>query len=313
MKTILVPLDSSALAEQVLPYVRYLADLLPAKAHLLEVISEGDRYNLLVNEAQFLLDRNDASATEQAHELNWEYLRSRAEGYLGQKAAALREAGVEADAEVRVGAPAEVIVETARRCQAALIVMATHGYSGIKRWALGSVADKVLHAAATPVFLVRGSAEPALIAPPLRRVMVPLDGSALARQALPAAVELAARAGAELLLLTAVVPPLKVDPGQISPLLRADDMLPALRERLMHELGDLAGEIERKQVRVRPLAVTGYPAEAIIDEAARRGVDLIVMATHGYGGLRRWALGSVADKVLHATRTPLLLVRAQAG
>jgi nucleotide-binding universal stress UspA family protein len=55
----------------------------------------------------------------------------------------------------------------------------------------------------------------------------------------------------------------------------------------------------------------GHPAEVIVDEAARHAASLIVMATHGRGGLRRWALGSVADKVLHTTTTPLVLVRAQ--
>jgi nucleotide-binding universal stress UspA family protein len=59
------------------------------------------------------------------------------------------------------------------------------------------------------------------------------------------------------------------------------------------------------------LSLIGYPAEVIVDEARRREVDLIVMATHGYSGLKRWALGSVADKVLHTTQTPLLLVRVK--
>ena len=60
-----------------------------------------------------------------------------------------------------------------------------------------------------------------------------------------------------------------------------------------------------------PIVVSGEPAEAIVDTATNEHADLIVMATHGYTGVRRWALGSVADKVLHASATPLLLVRAQ--
>jgi nucleotide-binding universal stress UspA family protein len=58
--------------------------------------------------------------------------------------------------------------------------------------------------------------------------------------------------------------------------------------------------------------INGHTAEAIIDEAARQSVNLVVIATHGYSGLKRWALGSVTDKVLHAATTPLLLVRASA-
>jgi nucleotide-binding universal stress UspA family protein len=65
------------------------------------------------------------------------------------------------------------------------------------------------------------------------------------------------------------------------------------------------------QVPVTPVVAADYAntAEAIVEEAARRQVDLIVMATHGYGGVRRWMLGSVADKVLQAAPVPLLLVR----
>src|SRR6266508_3328482 len=73
------------------------------------------------------------------------------------------------------------------------------------------------------------------------------------------------------------------------------------------------GELRRQHLSVKVAVVNGHAAEVIIDEAARRGADLIVMATHGYSGLRRWAMGSVADKVLHATRTPLVLVRARAS
>ena len=59
--------------------------------------------------------------------------------------------------------------------------------------------------------------------------------------------------------------------------------------------------------------VIGYAAEEIVEATARHQVDLIVMATHGYGGIKRWALGSIADKVLHAAPTPLLLVRPRPG
>jgi nucleotide-binding universal stress UspA family protein len=314
MKTILVPLDSSALAEQVLPYVQYLASTLPAKVQLLEVISEADRYNLLVNEAQLLLDQEGVTARERAPEpMSWEFLRAHAAAYLAQKAAQLRAAGIDVGLDVRLGAPAEAIIEAAREQQAAMIAMATHGYSGVRRWALGSVADKVVHAAPVPVFLVRGSAAPALIAPPLKRILVPLDGSALARQALPLAIDLAIRARAELLLMTVVAPPVNVAPELMSPLPHYDDVLDTLCDRLMRELGTYAGELQQHDIIVTPVAVNGFAAEMIVDEAARRGVDLVVMATHGYSGIKRWALGSVADKVLHAMARPLLLVRAEAG
>jgi len=314
MKTILVPLDGSALAEHALPYARALADLLSAKVRLLQVISEIDHYNLLVNDVPVMLAQDGAADDQPRPEPTArEFLRQHAASYLAQQADALHNLGVEVDTEVRLGMPAEVIVDTAREQQSALIVMATHGYGGLKRWSLGSVADRVVHGATAPVFLVRGSPEPTYVAAPLKRIMVPLDGSEQARQALPIAVDLTTRARAQLLLLTAVVPSVNVAPELISPLPNYDDVLPLACDRLRAELGDFAGELERQELVVTPVAVNGFPAEIIIDEAARRGVDLIVMATHGYSGLKRWAIGSVADKVLHATRTPLLLVRAQAS
>jgi len=139
--------------------------------------------------------------------------------------------------------------------------MATHGYGGLRRWALGSVTDRVVHTATVPVCVVRSAAHVAPGEHALTRILVPLDGSDLARQALPLAIELAKRASAELVVLRAV-------------------------------------ETHTQN------------ASLMIMQS---GVDLIVMATHGYGGLQRWALGSVADKVLQAAPIPILLVRARAS
>jgi nucleotide-binding universal stress UspA family protein len=307
MQTILVPLDGSAPAEQVLPSVRMLAPILGAKVKLLQVVLEMDQYYLAMD-----FELSGSFASQRGQRLNtWEVLRQSAEDYLGRHAAQLRAAGVQTTFEVLIGAPAETIVEVAEREQATLIAMATHGYSGIKRWALGSVTDKVVHAANAPVFVVRVMEQPPTGERSLKRILVPLDGSALARQALPRAAELAASTHAELILLAVHVPPLGEVLEEVSSYPRSDELLAALRDRLLGELGSLADELREQQVLVTPVAAEGFPAEAIIDEAARRQVDLIVMATHGYSGLKRWALGSVADKMLHASPTPLLLVRAQ--
>jgi nucleotide-binding universal stress UspA family protein len=289
MKSILVPLDGSALAEQVLPFVRTLAPLLDARVQLLHVVFEtGDVTAELAEFAEAPLRRN-------------------AESYLHAQATKLGADDLETDAEVQLGVPAEVIVEAAARKHVALIAMASHGYSGLKRWALGSVTTKVIHATYTPVLVVRGAARVAA----LKRILVPLDGSALARQALPFAAELATRAGAELLVLTVAAPPLMLAPELASPFPSFDEALAALKDQLKDELGSFADQLSRAQVPITPLAVSGFPADAIVDQAAHRQADLIVMATHGRSGLKRWTLGSVAEKVLHATATPLVLVRAQ--
>jgi nucleotide-binding universal stress UspA family protein len=241
-----------------------------------------------------------------------ERLRQNAERYLESHAVLLHGDGLDVAFDVGCGPPAEAIVEAALNHHVALIALASHGYSGLKRWALGSVADKVVHATSIPVLVVRGAASARASA--IKRIMVPLDGSALARQALPLALELARSARAELLLLQAVAPAIEdypiISPSR-GPIPQYGEVLAALRHQAASDLDTLATELHSHDLTVATHVVGGLAAEVLVDEAAQRGVDLIVMATHGYSGLRRWALGSVADKVLHATTTPILLVHAQ--
>ncbi len=313
MQSILIPLDGSELAEQALAPAQALALRLSAQVHLLHVLSEADRAHVLLEEEAVARQLGYGySVTAAVGELpardTWLVLRQNAEAYLESQVARLQEAGVAATYEVRLGAPAEIIVEVAENRAAGLVVMATHGYSGLKRWALGSVTDKVVHASPAPVLVVRGAQTPAADYR-FRHILVPLDGSALARQALPLAVELAVQHQARLSLLTVVVPQIsEFGLGFVPP--NAEE-LELLRGRLLGELGGFAEALREHELSVTPLVVEGLAPESIVDLAETRGIDLIVMATHGYSGLKRWALGSVADRVLHETKTPLLLVRAQ--
>jgi nucleotide-binding universal stress UspA family protein len=308
MKTILVPLDGSTLAEQSVPWARRLAPLLGANIRLLHVVSEADRYHLLAD-SEGIDEAGGVPLAPSGFTGSWEPLRQNAQGYLEYQASALAAAGLEVEVDVQLGRPDEVIVEAAESRRVGMIAMATHGYSGLKRWALGSVADKVIHATSTPMFVVRGAAEPA-VQHSFQRILVPLDGSELARRALPLAAELAAASQAELLLLSVATPPIMIAPEMITPVPLYDVTLAARKGQLQVELDALADNLAREQFTVRSLVTAGFAAEAIVDIALEHRADLIVMATHGHSGIRRWALGSVADKVLHATKTPLVLVRA---
>jgi nucleotide-binding universal stress UspA family protein len=240
-------------------------------------------------------------------------LRQHAASYLAERAKELGAAGISAETLLGDGLPAEQIIEAAEHNAVRLIAMATHGYSGLRRWALGSVADKVVHAAPCPVFLARAGAHPPTNPWSVKRILVPLDGSTIAEQALPLAIELARNTQAEIILLQVLIP-LAADAPGLAPFAR---LVPpsfafpdTLREQAHQQLGAVADHAGMHGLKITPVVVFGFPAEEIVDEATRHQADLIVMATHGYGGLRRWALGSVADKVLHATTTPLVLVRA---
>jgi nucleotide-binding universal stress UspA family protein len=312
MKTILVPLDGSALAEQALGYARMLAPLVSARVRLLHVVTDVDTANPLAYDISTLYSLGEVVAAQrERYHQSWQTMREHAEGYLASQAIQFKDEGIDVDIDVHFGSPPEVIGEVARSREVTLIVMATHGYSGLRRWALGSVTDRVVQASEIPVLVVRG-AESAKAAPSLRHIMVPLDGSEFARQALPLAIELATCARAELSLFEAVVP--LAESNSTRPidryLAQGEELLSTRRMVAESAMAAEARNIAGPDLAARAIVVDGYAAEAIVDEAAREHADLIVMATHGRGGLSRWALGSVADKVLHATTTPLLLVRA---
>lgn len=291
MKTILVPLDTSQLSFQILPYVHTLATLLSARVCLLHVWELDEK--LLVSRQK------------------------QVEEQLRQEAKKLRDAGMDVGIEIEIGAPALCIVEAAQRKPTALIAMATHGYSGFQRWALGSVTDKVVQATNTPVFVMRSREDtvPTAQPPEIKRILVPLDGSERSKESLPFATKLAACAHGSLHLLHVVEPEDSVDPNEPE----ANERLGARRDRALaemsrlaeHELTNLDEDIPSGALKVSWHVCGGYPADRIIREAEWQQSDVIVMATHGYTGFQRWALGSVADKVLQATTVPLVLIRTQ--
>lgn len=311
MKTILVPLDGSALAEQVLPYVRLFAPLLNANVRLMRVIETVERDIEVSDVLSSIYSTGETPERARARqEEALRRLRETVESYLSSHVMLLRSAGINASAEVYIGSPAEMIIDTAETLSPALIAMATHGYSGLKRWTLGSTTDKVVHATNTPVLIVRGQAQLSDKPPALRRLLVPQDGSVFARQALPIASELALRADAKLLLLEAIDPRSLPEPHRLA---RSQFELEELPLELMRqantELNMLITGLRSKGIAARSIVHMGTAAETIVEHVIREHVDLVVMATHGYSGLQRWRLGSVADKVLHASTAPLLLVR----
>ncbi len=176
---ILAPLDGSALAEQALPWVNEIAALTSVTVTLVQVVEPTDA-------------AIDLLALQPAME-------RAAHDYLAQTAQQLAQDRMTVHARVVVGRPAEQIIQLAHSVD--LIVMATHGRSGVGRWVYGSVADKVLTGAPVPVLLIHVRPAQARPAQPLRRILIPLDGSALAERALPLASWLAQRAGAELVVI----------------------------------------------------------------------------------------------------------------
>ena len=155
MKTMIVPLDGSVLAEQALPYATRVALALKARVRLVQVVLPAARAVAATSPSEA---ENEEGPPRWELGVAWEALRAHAQSYLETQAEPMRAAGLEVDVEVQFGRPAETIVEVATDRHAAMIVMATHGFTGLRRWALGSVADQVVHTTHVPVLLVRGAA-----------------------------------------------------------------------------------------------------------------------------------------------------------
>jgi nucleotide-binding universal stress UspA family protein len=199
---------------------------------------------------------------------------------------------------------AEVIMDTAAAEKADLIVMSSHGYSGITRWVLGSVAERVLGGAPCPVLVIRSPK-------PLQHVLIPLDGSSLSEQALAPGLAVAASLGAEVTLLRAVP---RAEAGEIR---EFDKIERGLGQRLVEEIREDAEGYLRCLAAARPhpgieikTVVTFEPAaDSLLEYVEGHAIDLIAMSTHGRTGLARWRYGSVTEKVLHGSHHSMLIVR----
>lgn len=140
-----------------------------------------------------------------------------------------------------------------------------------------------------------------------KRMLVPLDGSELAEVVLPYARELAGRLDLELTLFHVCEPP-----GFDSQF-----MCRAYLEHAVEIIQKQSGEVQaktgvpsgKKAAEVRIKVAEGDPAEAILRYAGENATDLIIIATHGRSGIRRWVLGNIADKILHGISSPIFLVR----
>ncbi|MBI2321737.1 MAG: universal stress protein [Chloroflexi bacterium] len=287
MLRILVPLDGSALAETALPWAELLAERTGATLVLLRsALVRG-----LITED--LLEA-EVQAVQEAEE------------YVGRVAGALREHGLSVEMAVPYGEPGEAIVEASAWRSADLVVMATHGRSGLGRWVYGSVADHVLRGATVPVFLVRAGVAPPVRAALPSQVVVPLDGSEVAEAALPWAVELARLLGAGIALLRAVELPAFGE--NLSP--RAN-VLEAAEVEARRYLEGVSDGLRRDGLELTYAVRLGTPAWSIASCARELGSSLLVMATHGRSAMARLVYGSVAAGVLREASVPLLLVPAR--
>ena len=292
----LVPLDGSKVAEQVLPYARYLAKALAIPVELLEVV-DPEALRLLANPEHgryldtLLADKRASSG---------DYLETMARSF----------AQARVTCSVENGNAEELIIDKAAADKDTLIVMATHGRSGIQRWLLGSVADKVLHGSTNHLFLIRatdqGKTEGEAA---LRKVIVPLDGSPLAQKVLPYVVDLGKKMRLEVVFLRAYALPPAVSADEYGAY--SQELFDQLEAEAKDYLAEKIKEVEQHGLKnVSSVVNIGYGAEEITMLARNTPNNFIAMCTHGRSGVTRWVLGSVTERVVRHSGDPVLIIRA---
>jgi len=289
---VLVTLDGSNFSQGILPYVRCVAPALKAAVELLHI--------------------NDPT------QLTPYSLPPQAAEYLEKIATTFAEpANIKCTCEM--GKPADRIVDLAAVQPKTLIAMATHGYSGAKRWLLGSVSERVLHAAKNDLLIVRPAEGDTSGMAELKTMLVPLDGSQLAEKVLPTVAELALKLNLEVVLVRVVKHFYTAPPEAFLPVFGAN--FPNLKRLRQDALDEANKYLVEKMAALRALGLTqvslllmesgvdGAAAE-IVDLAKKTPSPLVVMSSHGESGVGRWLIGSVTERVVRYSGQPVLVVRA---
>ena len=307
---IMVPLDGSDLAELALAPAQLVASALSIPMELVQA------FNVLPPAVH---NRSTRMALEQMLAEQ----KRRSERYLSQVQERLQPSGCRLTTAALAGWPEQAIVDRAGEDPDALIVMTTHGRGGLARWAMGSVASWVLHTVSNPVLIVRASAAEVVEAE-VRTILVPLDGSDLAEMSLEHASDLAAALGASVSLVRATHTRQYYRSRVAGPVVATGQSPESWINELMGDEADEATnyliQVERRLAAERPEIdrvetlhlLHDSPAQAIIDRASAQPT-LVVMTSHGRGGLGRMLLGSVTDRVVRHSNAPVLVIRPRTG
>jgi nucleotide-binding universal stress UspA family protein len=275
MQRILVPTDGSPESEQAIPVAEQIASAQSAEVVLVQVV-------------QFpVLTGTDEWTSPEFYEQITDAMTADAQANLDRIGARFQISGIKVTPLLLRGSPAYGLLEAEREQHPELVVMSTHGRTGLARFALGSVADRVVREGSVPVLLVRA----ADTSEPIRSALIMLDGSGVAEAAVPAIQMLAGRPLKRVKLFRAVT-----------------DM--ADRGAARTYLDGVASRLSSGGMEIEIAVDVGDPSMLV--ERAAEGVDLVVLATHGRGGVNRLRHGSVAESIVRQVAKPVLLVRAVA-
>lgn len=310
---ILVPLDGSVRAEGAIAVAARIARATGGSIVLLNVVESQTEYNIYSVQPT-IVTPGDVEVT-----------RTHATDYLHSVMLKDDLEGVGVHIEVLTGSVGATLCSFAQSTAADLIVMCSHGYTGLKRWFLGSVADVVTRSSPVPVLILRDGCplvtEGTLDGGTLR-ALVPVDGSPLSEAAIEPAAQLvaalAAPESAALHLLRVVDFPDRYGHGKSQANIDLD-MIEQATQVSKAYLTSLMEQLQKGTIGHLNLALTASVesgsdvASTIIEtgELNKNGCTLLAMSTHGRSGWGRWVIGSITERVLHNTRLPLFVVHPQ--
>lgn len=300
LKSLLVPLDGSGPGERGLPLAGQLSKATGASVHLVHVHLPYEPDQLLSN-TSFQWEGLDLDEYDARHKED-------ESAYLTDVESRFTKLGVLAHAELLYGPPIVDELESyAAKAETDLVVMSSHGRSGVRRVWFGSVADEMIRRSNLPVIVIqRGrGADVSGDGPSVGHILVPLDGSRLGEQVLGPATDLAGATGARI-TLAHVLSAQTTFGLPISPRLRHGSELDRMRTYLEERAEAIAADGLDVDVHLAPGRT---PAREITAMASLLEADLIAMATHGHGGVKRAVVGSVADRVIRECALPLLVMR----
>jgi nucleotide-binding universal stress UspA family protein len=312
-KRILVPLDGSTNAAQAWPYGQIIAKATGAELEVLWIVeSFTDIARSKMNPGGPDVDSGvGAPAGFDDLQNVMGQLKDQAQAHLDAFVHDAQAAGLTVTTVIREGDPSDVIVEVADASPDTLVVMGTHGRSGIARWVFGSVADRVIHHTSTSTLVVRSKENEQRPPESIKRVLLPADGSEVSERAIPTAVEVAKALGVGITVLRSL------DIGMSYTFPQTDMGEPPIPGvDTVREEGTAYAVAIAERIRslgiadVDSTAIDERPADAIVDEVGPEGDKLVVMGSHGRSGAGRWLLGSVADVVVRHSAGPVLIVRA---
>jgi nucleotide-binding universal stress UspA family protein len=287
-KKILVPLDGSDLAELALPYAEELANAFKSEVILLHVSEPSE------------------SHYRHMHEL-----------YVKEVADRVKERFKKVSPVVISGKAADEIISYAEKNDVGLLIITSHGHSGIMSWATGSIASKLLQAASVPVLLVRAARPKRKRQRPvlLNRILLPLDGSEAGEAAVEYIGEMMSRMEAEVILFGVISSGQHIrSVGGLDYISYPEEQMAIFQKEAEEYLNGVYRRLKRRKgtvkVTIKVGDKVGDVGQEIIKFAEEKGINLIAISSHGHSGIEKWVFGSIANKVVQGSKAPVLLVKA---